>query len=115
MREELSSTSERDYDSEIRLIAANVMTNGFTWMDDGPKILQIIDLLWKQMHEQWSRTIAEWTPLEKYQLILRTILQLDEAYGWDAPNMSESTEDSMLTWMTMKAVGQLVANGRIGV
>ena len=81
--------------AKIEKIAADVAEGGFSWVEDGKKILEIID----EVNSTFI-TIADLT--ERREIVYNVIDGLDTKFGWDAPRMSEETERSfyrqMINW-----------------
>ena len=81
--------------AKIEQIAADIAEGGFGWVEDGQKILQIID----EVNSAFV-TIADLA--ERREIIYNVIDGLDTKFGWDAPRMSEEVERSfyrqMITW-----------------
>jgi hypothetical protein len=81
--------------SKIEKIAAEIAEGGFGWVEDGQKLLQIID----EINQSFS-SIAD---LKERKAIAYNIIDgLDTKFGWDAPRMTDEVERSfykqMIDW-----------------
>ena len=81
--------------SKIETLAAEIAEGGFGWVEDGQKLLQIID----EVNSSFE-TIAGVE--ERRRIIYEVIDGLDTKFGWDAPRMTEEVERSfykqMINW-----------------
>ena len=70
---------------KVQELAKSVAEGGFSWVDDGNKILAIIDAV--------NSTFSDILPLDERREVCYTVLDcLDEEHDWDAPRMSEEAE-----------------------
>ena len=70
---------------KVQELAKSVAEGGFSWVDDGNKILAIIDAV--------NSTFSDILPLDERREVCYTVLDcLDEEHDWDAPRMSEEVE-----------------------
>ena len=70
---------------KVQELAKSVAEGGFSWVEDGTKILNIIDAI--------NSTFSDILPLDERRDVCYTVLDcLDTEYGWDAPRMSEEVE-----------------------
>ena len=70
---------------KVQELAKSVAEDGFSWVDDGNKILSIKDAV--------NNTFSDILPLDERRDVCYTALDcLDTEYDWDAPRMSEEVE-----------------------
>ena len=70
---------------KVQELAKSVAEGGFSLVEDGTKILNIIDAV--------NSTFSDILPLDERRDVCYTVLDcLDTEYGWDAPRMSEEVE-----------------------
>ena len=67
-----------------REIAAAIPREGFSWQQDGPEIVKIINLLKLDLGAVGIAPTVD--------LLTGILLALADQYGWDAPNMGAGTE-----------------------
>jgi len=81
--------------SKIETLASEVAEGGFGWVEDGQKLLQIIDEI-----NSSFKTIAGVE--ERRKIVYEVIDGLDTKFGWDAPRMTDEVERSfykqMINW-----------------
>lgn len=80
---------------KIEEIAAEIAEGGFGWVEDGQKLLQIIDMV--------NSTFEDIIDLsERREVVYNVIDGLDTKFGWDAPRMTDEVERSfyrqMINW-----------------
>jgi len=88
----------------VQQLAAAMMDDGFDWRTDGPEILEIIDLL--MSFYRGMIPVHLFTQATAETLVLNQLVTLDDVFGWDAPNMTEATEDAMYAFMVKGFGGQ---------
>ena len=67
---------------KVQELAKSVAEDGFSWVDDGNKILSIIDAV--------NNTFSDILPLDERRDVCYTVLVcLDTEYDWDAARMSD--------------------------
>jgi len=81
--------------AKIEEIAAEIAEGGFGWVEDGQKLLQIIDIV--------NSTFEDIIDLpERREVVYNVIDGLDTKFGWDAPRMTDEVERSfykqMINW-----------------
>ena len=70
---------------KVQELAKSVAEGGFSWVDDGNKILAIIDAV--------NSAFSDILPLDERKEVCYTVLDcLDTEHDWDAPRMSEEVE-----------------------
>ena len=70
---------------KVQELAKSVAEGGFSWVEDGNKILAIIDAV--------NSTFSDILPLDERREVCYTVLDcLDTEHDWDAPRMSEEVE-----------------------
>ena len=80
---------------KVQELAKSVAEGGFSWVDDGNKILAIIDAV--------NSAFSDILPLDERKEVCYTVLDcLDTEHDWDAPRMSEEVERGfykmMIAW-----------------
>lgn len=69
----------------IEQIAKDIAEGGFGWMEDGQRLLDIIDAV--------NTAFKEIIYIDERKEVIYTVLEsLDDKHGWDAPRMSEEVE-----------------------
>ena len=70
---------------KVQELAKSVAEGGYSWVDDGNKILAIIDAV--------NSAFSDILPLDERKEVCYTVLDcLDTEHDWDAPRMSEEVE-----------------------
>ena len=88
--------------------AASQVPAEFDWRVDGPKLMTIIDHLFFGFALIFGEPFMDQVSDETLaQAISDRLQQWDDDYGWDAPRMSEATEDRFYAWMAAQRVKQL--------
>ena len=81
--------------AKIEEIAAEIAEGGFGWVEDGQKLLQIIDIVNSTFEDIIDLT-------ERREVVYNVIDGLDTKFGWDAPRMTDEVERSfyrqMINW-----------------
>ena len=81
--------------TKIEEIAAEIAEGGFGWVEDGQKLLQIIDIVNSTFEDIIDLT-------ERREVVYNVIDGLDTKFGWDAPRMTDEVERSfyrqMINW-----------------
>ena len=85
---------------EIHELAGSIQKGGFRWVEDGNTILRIIDLLAAQI------TSLPLPLVMRQEIIITSVKNLDDQYGWDAPRMSEAQEDAFYAMMVQWRITQ---------
>lgn len=80
---------------KVQELAKSVAEGGFSWVEDGNKILAIIDAV--------NSAFSDILPLDERKEVCYTVLDcLDTEHDWDAPRMSEEVERGfykmMIAW-----------------
>ena len=80
---------------KVQDLAKSVAEGGFSWVEDGNKILAIIDAV--------NSAFSDILPLDERKEVCYTVLDcLDTEHDWDAPRMSEEVERGfykmMIAW-----------------
>ena len=80
---------------KVQELAKSVAEGGFSWVEDGNKILAIIDAV--------NSAFSDILPLDERKEFCYTVLDcLDTEHDWDAPRMSEEVERGfykmMIAW-----------------
>ena len=80
---------------KVQELAKSVAEGGFSWVEDGNKILAIIDAV--------NSAFSDILPLDERKEVCYTVLDcLDTEHDWDAPRMSEEGERGfykmMIAW-----------------
>lgn len=81
--------------TKLETLAAEIAEGGFGWVEDGQKLLQIID--------EVNSTFKDVIDVEgRKKIVYEVIDGLDTKFGWDAPRMTEEVERSfykqMINW-----------------
>ncbi len=81
-------------------LAADVMTGGYDWSVDGPKIVRCAELLYGHLRTMFSPLFWGHLQLSAIQTACRAIILLwAEQYQWDAPVLDDKQEDVIWGWM----------------
>ena len=80
---------------KVQELAKSVAEGGFSWVEDGNKILAIIDAV--------NSAFSDILPLDERKEVCYTVLDcLDTEHDWDAPRISEEVERGfykmMIAW-----------------
>lgn len=89
------------------------------WQTNGPKLKELVELAYAELAEQVKPILeplglsAVAVPVPVVQAILtQFVRQADDRLGWDAPNMTEQTEDAFYAFLVNRTVVALRQEGK---
>ena len=76
----------------VHELARKIADGGFGWVEDGPTLLEIIDIVNGSFEGILDHE-------ERKDICYKVLDSLDTTYEWDAPRMNEETERGFYKWM----------------
>ena len=76
----------------VHELARKIADGGFVWVEDGPTLLEIIDIVNVSFEGILDHE-------ERKDICYKVLDFLDTTYEWDAPRMNEDTERCFYKWM----------------
>ena len=93
------------FSRQIHDLAEKVPQGGFRWVEDGPTIRKIVQLVDDYVTPKLgARTDVQGIVALRREVVFHALDLLDQVYGWDAPRMTDEQERAFYRFIVVAEV-----------